>query len=188
MKNVIISAILISFLFASCSSESNKTSESSTVKTESETSVATTDMQKGPINDLLTGYLKLKNALTKDNSNKAAAAGKELVATIAKVNVNDMTTEQKKTFDNISEDATEQAEHIGDNAGKIEHQREHFAMLSMDVNDLITAFGTEQKLYQDFCPMYDNGKGAIWISETEEIKNPYYGSKMLSCGKLKNDL
>jgi len=33
--------------------------------------------------------------------------------------------------------------------------------------------------------MAGDGKGAIWISETKEIKNPYYGKKMLSCGSMK---
>ena len=46
-------------------------------------------------------------------------------------------------------------------------------------------FGSKQKLYQDFCPMANDGKGAIWISEVKEIKNPYYGAEMLSCGSLK---
>ena len=58
-------------------------------------------------------------------------------------------------------------------------------MLSNSINDLIITFGSKQKLYQDFCPMANDCKGAIWISEVKEIKNPYYGAEMLSCGSLK---
>jgi hypothetical protein len=58
-------------------------------------------------------------------------------------------------------------------------------LLSKDVNDLIKVFGTNKKLYQDYCPMADDGKIAIWISEIKEIKNPYKGSKMLTCGSVK---
>ena len=76
----------------------------------------------------------------------------------------------------------------GENANNIAHQREHFALLSKDLNDLIVVFGTKRKLYQAFCPMYDDKKGAIWLSENKEIKNPYYGSKMLSCGSIQKDL
>lgn len=50
-----------------------------------------------------------------------------------------------KEFMDIAESAKENAEHIGDNAGKIDHQREHLAMLSKDVSDLIVLFGTTQK-------------------------------------------
>ena len=42
--------------------------------------------------------------------------------------------------------------------GKIDHQREHLASLSKDVSDLIALFGSSQKLYQDHCPMYNDGK------------------------------
>jgi hypothetical protein len=42
-----------------------------------------------------------------------------------------------KKYVAIADDAKEHAEHIGDNSGKIEHQREHFAMLSKDINDFV---------------------------------------------------
>lgn len=80
----------------------------------------------------------------------------------------------------------ENAEHISTNAGNVEHQREHFALLSRDINDLTDNFGTAGlKLYLDFCPMYNKQNGAIWVSEKKEIVNPYYGSKMSDCGCVK---
>lgn len=135
--------------------------------------------------DIVSNYLKIKNALTQDNSKAAASAGKQLVASLQSASSASLNDKQKKEFADIAEDAQEHSEHIGDNAGKIDHQREHFVMLSKDVADLINTFGAPQKLYQDFCPMYNDGKGAAWISESKEIKNPYYGSEMLSCGSIK---
>ena len=140
------------------------------------------------INEIISDYLKLKNALTKDDTKGAANAGKTLYATFNKVNTNTIDPKLKTEYIDIADDAKEHTEHIGDNVGKIDHQREHFVMLSKDVNDLIKIFGAKQKLYQDFCPMYNEGKGAIWISESKEIKNPYYGSKMLTCGSMKKQL
>ncbi|MFV8369570.1 DUF3347 domain-containing protein [Flavobacterium sp. LB2R40] len=139
-------------------------------------------------NEIILDYLKLKNALTKDDTKGAANAGKALYVTFNKVNTNTIDPKLKTEYMDIADDAKEHSEHIGDNVGKIDHQREHFAMLSKDVNDLIKIFGAKQKLYQDFCPMYNEGKGAIWISESKEIKNPYYGSKMLTCGSMKKQL
>lgn len=81
----------------------------------------------------------------------------------------------------------ENAEHIAAGTGSIDHQREHFDMLSKDVNDLIDTFGSEQKLYKHFCPMYNDNKGALWISEKKEIVNPYQGSKMLTCGSMQKE-
>ena len=41
----------------------------------------------------------------------------------------------------------------------------------------------ETPVYYQFCPMANDGKGANWLSKENAVKNPYYGSMMLSCGK-----
>ena len=54
----------------------------------------------------------------------------------------------------------ENAEHISTNAGNVEHQREHFALLSRDINDLTDNFGTAGlKLYLDFALCITNKMG-----------------------------
>jgi hypothetical protein len=138
--------------------------------------------------DIFISYINLKNKLVQDNSDAAAEKAKTLLASLNRFDTKTLNPIQEKEYLEIADDAKEHAEHIGKNAGKIDHQREHFATLSKDINDLITMFGTKQKLYQDYCPMYNDGKGAIWISEIKEIKNPFYGSQMLTCGSLKKTL
>ena len=61
-------------------------------------------------------------------------------------------------------------------------------MLSKDIYQLVKTFGGEQKLYYDHCPMYNNNKGAYWLSETKEIANPYLGKAMPTCGTVKEEL
>jgi Cu(I)/Ag(I) efflux system membrane fusion protein len=41
-----------------------------------------------------------------------------------------------------------------------------------------------ETLYVQKCPMANSNKGAIWLSMDEEIKNPYYGDAMLTCGSV----
>ena len=183
MKNLILSAIAMAFVLVSCG-QKNKQEE--TVKTESTTGlVAQSDFS---IDIIVKNYLAIKNSLANADSDAAADAGKVLSETMAKTGMEKVSSDQMETYMSIEDDVKEHAEHIGDNAGKIDHQREHFAILSKDINDLIKLLGSNKKLYQDHCPMYDDGKGAIWISESKEIKNPYYGSKMLTCGSLKKTL
>ncbi|MFV8371044.1 DUF3347 domain-containing protein [Flavobacterium sp. LB2P74] len=153
-----------------------------------DTKTSTVTQSSFTINEIVKDYLQIKNALAKDDSKGAATDGKELYATLNSINASSIDPKLKAEYLNIADDAKEHAKHIGDNVGKIDHQREHFVMLSKDVNDLIKTFGTDQKLYQDFCPMANEGKGAIWISEIRDIKNPYYGSEMLTCGSMRKAL
>jgi len=138
--------------------------------------------------DIVERYLRLKNALANDNTKDASTAGKEIIIAMEKLDKSSLAAEQKKVYEDVEGDAKEMAEHIGDNAGKIEHQREHFDMLSKDLYDLVKAFGSGQVLYKDFCPMYNDKKGAMWLSETKTIRNPYYGKKMLTCGSVQEEL
>lgn len=137
---------------------------------------------------IVESYLRLKNALAKDNAKDGATAGKEMVVAIGRFDQSTLTAGQKKLYKDVEEDAREHAEHIGENAGNIGHQREHFDMLSKGMYDLVKAFGAGQTLYKDFCPMYDGNKGAMWLSETKTIRNPYYGKKMITCGSVKEEL
>ncbi|MES1221520.1 MAG: DUF3347 domain-containing protein, partial [Bacteroidota bacterium] len=126
-------------------------------------------------------YLHIKNALVKDDASDAADAAKEMHEAMIKVDKSLLTAEQKKIYDDIEDDLKEHAEHIGKNGGDIEHQRGHFAMMSDDMYDLVKAFGGGRVLYHDHCPMVNDNKGGMWLSETKEIKNPYFGGKMNEC-------
>lgn len=137
-----------------------------------------------PMKAVIQHYLHVKNALADDNGSEAANGAKALAATLENTDPSKFTDEQKKVYNDVLEDLKEHAEHTAGNADKIDHQREHFVSMSADVHDLVKAFGTSQTLYLDHCPMADNNKGANWISETEEIRNPYMGKKMPKCGKV----
>jgi Protein of unknown function (DUF3347) len=140
------------------------------------------------IKEIVSAYLQMKNAFTEDNSSGAATAGKNLEAAFKNFDKSALTAAQKKTYEDVEADAREHAEHIGANGGNIAHQREHFELLSKDIYDLIKTFGAGQVLYKDFDPMAGNGKGAFWISETKDIKNPYMGKAMLTSGSVKEEI
>jgi len=133
---------------------------------------------------IIDNYLKLKNALVQDNSKTAAKAGKTLFDSFENLDKSKIEKSNLKEYNEIVEDAMEHAEHIGENDDNIEHQREHFEILSTDLSDLIKLLGTDRTLFVDKCPMYNDGKGGKWISETKEIKNPFYGDKMMKCGSV----
>lgn len=129
-------------------------------------------------------YMTLKDALVADKKDEAASAGKSLESTLNGFDVSSYTAEQQKDLKDIITDAKEHAEHIG--KSEMDHQREHFKTLSKDITDLVAITGTESTLYQQFCPMYDGG--SAWLSMEKEVYNPYYGSKMLHCGKVQKEI
>ena len=129
---------------------------------------------------IINNYLELKESLASDSKENAAKVGKLLVKSLAGFDISDFNPEQQKELKDIIETAKEHAEHIA--KSEMDHQREHFKALSTDMIDMIAITGTPNTLYQQFCPMYD--KGSAWLSANKDIKNPYYGSKMLKCGKV----
>jgi Protein of unknown function (DUF3347). len=152
------------------------------------TSSVTDKKSSVSIKEIINAYLQMKNAFTEDNSTGAATAGKILETAFKNFDKSALNPAQKKQYEDIVADAREHAEHIGKNEGNIAHQREHFELLSKDIYDLVKTFGAGQVLYKDFAPMANNGKGAFWLSETKEIKNPYTGKAMLTSGSVKEEI
>ena len=136
------------------------------------------------IKEITDHYLQIKNALVNDNGVEAANVAKSMDETLRKMDKSLLTAEQKKLYDNIEDGLEEDAEHIGRNGDKIAHQREHFSLMSKDVYELVKAFGTDRAIYHDHCPMYNDNKGAMWLSEIKDVKNPYFGAEMLTCGTV----
>lgn len=133
---------------------------------------------------ILADYMMLKDALVATNKEDAANAGKKLLSTVSGFDVSSYTSEEQTELKDIIADAKEHAEHIG--KSEMDHQREHFKTLSKDIMDMVAITGTDTTLYQQFCPMYDGG--SAWLSMSKDIKNPYYGSKMMACGKVQKEI
>lgn len=68
-------------------------------------------------------------------------------------------------------------------------QRLAFEKLSMQIYKAVKAKGgNKATVYKQFCPMAFDNKGAFWLSETSDIKNPYFGDEMLTCGNVQEEL
>lgn len=124
-------------------------------------------------------YLELKEALADDEEEKSIQIAEEFYQQVEKMNFSNL--EVKQNFKQLIKDV--------EKSKNIEVARQHFQYLS-DV--LITLAKQEnpldETLYIQFCPMVDNDQGAFWLSTEKEIKNPYFGSMMLKCGSLEQEL
>ncbi|WP_245224777.1 DUF3347 domain-containing protein [Pseudozobellia sp. WGM2] len=94
------------------------------------------------------------------------------------------------TAGNLAESFSEEREDIKKiaiamaEATDIEKQRELFSDITEKVEPMFKESISEGTIYKQFCPMAFDGKGGYWISNVDEIRNPYYGEKMLKCGKV----
>lgn len=183
MKPFILMVAFAATTFAACSNPT-KSNAKTAITAEPTAQTATAPAQNTGASEVVTHYLHLKNALTSDNSKEAATAGGQLHTALVNLGKQTMTDAQKKAYADIASDVEENAEHISENGGNIKHQREHFQSLSGDIYDLVKAFGTSQTLYKDYCPMAK----ASWISEVKDIKNPYLGKSMPTCGSVKETI
>lgn len=190
MKNIILSLAASVLFFSACNSGTKSADRPSVEHTATpSTDTAASKAGQPGLTKIIDVYLQMKNALTRDNDKDAAAAGLNLARAISSIEATSLPPGQAKVFSDIADDVKEHAEHIGANAGNIKHQREHFETLSQDIYDLVKAgVSTSTKLYFDHCPMYNNNKGANWLSETKKISNPYLGQSMPDCGTVKEEL
>jgi copper chaperone CopZ len=128
-------------------------------------------------------YFAVKDALVKTDGNASSTKAKELLKAINAVKMDKLTTEEHTIWMKVMKDLAFDAEHIADTKDA-SHQRDHFMTLSKNMYDLIKASKSETPIYYQFCPMANDGKGANWLSKENAVKNPYYGSQMLTCGKV----
>ena len=72
---------------------------------------------------------------------------------------------------------------------KIGEKRKAFQMISAGLFDLVrTVRYDKEKIYLLHCPMAFNNTGADWLSNATEIKNPYFGKDMLTCGEVRDSV
>jgi hypothetical protein len=116
-------------------------------------------------------YLHLKDALVASKGNEAKKGATELQKAL--LDVSGSTAASKAALEIVA-------------STDLKVQRQAFSTLSNEMATLVKgaklSVGT---LYLDYCPMANGNTGAYWLSNTKEIKNPYFGDKMLKCGSVK---
>lgn len=189
-KKVTTTIMLMAFVGLTTMSckDGNKENTAGTVPSEVNTPIATNDSktQNPEAERVLADYMTLKNALVETDEKAAADAGKILENTLNAFNVDSYTSNEQSKLNEIMKSAIEHAEHIS--KSDMEHQREQFLLLTADITDMVAITGTNNTLYQQYCPMYANDTGGAWLSMEKEIRNPYFGSKMMKCGEVQKEI
>ncbi|MFD2516924.1 DUF3347 domain-containing protein [Salinimicrobium flavum] len=146
------------------------------------------DMQEGNLDDGAQGdiafnnqnmeavynhYVHIKTALVNTNAEEAQNGAKMMTEALQSAGGNEKVLNAAQKIAQTDD---------------INVQRTTFQDLSAAMENMLSGQLSSGEVYKQFCPMAFEGKGAYWLSSSEEIRNPYYGDKMLKCGSVRDTI
>ncbi len=125
------------------------------------------------LSQMLQSYYNIKDALVAGNSKTVSESATDFIKNLNGISLKLISEGNVNTL-------LKDAGTIAD-AKSIDKQRVAFDNFSTNMADVARALKlSDQAVYIQYCPM----KKASWLSNEKSIKNPYYGSSMLTCGKV----
>lgn len=161
MKNTLL-ITLTGLVILSCSG--NKTQESQTE--EQPETAAADETQASTEVAYLEDYMKLKDALVQSDAETAKNAALSL-----------------STHEGLADAASKIS-----TTDDLEAQRAAFKELTDKIINNLKSNDTREAVFVQYCPMAFDNTGANWLSLSKEIRNPYFGDKMLKCGRVEEEL
>ena len=148
----------------------------------------TGEKQKLILADLQAAYLELKDAFTASDSKAVSEKIEQFSGKLPAFQAGSPKNPKAAEFwRQIGQMLRKFADDLEKN-GDLENRRTVFAEISEQMIGASRAFGSAEPVFVQFCPMARQDKGAFWLSRSAEIRNPYYGEKMLSCGEVKEEI
>jgi Cu(I)/Ag(I) efflux system membrane fusion protein len=143
---------------------------------------------KAQLTKVYSDYLDLKSAFVATDAKKVTKEAKDVIASLKSVDMgllkgdaHNMWMNQLKTLNSTINAISK--------SNDIEKQRQEFVQFNNAFYKSVKMFGlVNTTTYYQFCPMANNDKGAYWLSDSEEILNPYFGDVMLNCGEVKETI
>ncbi len=138
---------------------------------------------------LLERYFSLEDALAADDFSAAGKALEGMKELLSSMTGKALTFKDRPSWTRERKLLLEALEKAS-SAPDLKSLREAFAPLSDLVSRAVRDWGAggKGKVYRIFCPMAFGGKGAFWLQPDDQVRNPYYGPKMLKCGEVKEVL
>lgn len=177
MKNLsILVFAIIGITFISCkdNSKQNEPEVVTVDNTADAVEIYEVDATEAEFNDpkveaIFEQYMQVENALINTDAEKTAAESSKLAALLKEANADEPTQAAATAMADLKD---------------VNGQREHFEALSAGVETMLQGALKSGTIYKQYCPMAFNNKGAYWISTSKDILNPYFGDKMLKCGRV----
>lgn len=129
---------------------------------------------------VIVSYLELKDAFVTSQAEAVKQKANIVLQDVRNIDSKDLHKMEKGHLFKIKDMLVAISE-----SSDIENQRDHFIILSENMVAIANNIKRLPKpLYVAKCPMANSNRGAVWLSHSTEIHNPYYGDAMLSCGSV----
>lgn len=140
------------------------------------------EQETNQLRPVFESYFTLKDALVKSDSKLAATSAEDLLKQINAVKMGQLSSEEHTVWMKVLNNLKANTNKISSTTN-LKKQRMAFIDLSGNLYDLSKVSKQDYTMYYQHCPMFNDGKGANWLSKENAVKNPYYGSQMMTCGK-----
>jgi Cu(I)/Ag(I) efflux system membrane fusion protein len=140
------------------------------------------DTFKNQVKVVVAEYLILKDALVESESEKVSSSAGDLQNALTQVDMTLVKGELHNQWMEFLEVIGNESETIK-NTQDLKEQRNAFITLSDAMIRTIKNFEIPGVIYEQFCPMANGGEGASWLSNEDQVANPYYGDRMHNCGE-----
>jgi len=199
MKKIILSILALSGIFSIYWFQFRNNNTSTAPKQEAIKVKKHSETFNNNIDSLLQSYFEIKAAFVNADSTKAKLASDSFITIAGRLNIEELKTDSAGIFESAAafiNDIQSGAKSLSAQKN-IAEMRQDFKGISDNIYPLLKAIHYEgKKLYLQNCPMaFGDNNGADWISNTEEILNPYLGknhpeykSSMLHCGVIKDTI
>ncbi len=173
MKNYILGLALTGVIYSAfaCTNPSQSNTNSEETEAVAEEAQVNPKFADAKVNEVYQHYIHLKTALVNEDE-KEATTGAQMLATALK-------------------DAGIESKNITGVTGAkdVKGKRAKFSELSNELADTFRKSKLESGVvYKQYCPMANDGKGGYWLASEKKIKNPFYGSKMMTCGSVEEEI
>ena len=184
MKKIKILFILANLiLLNSCNFSNTKKPEIIEIKKNIKSEIKIEEIK---VDGYLGNYFKIKNFLVNDDSKNSYEALFELEKSIKSIETVKFSDVDKSQIKSIINNILNNVDKMKSESIKI--QRLYFEKLSQNIFNLINIINPKIKVFHQYCPMFNENKGGMWLSSTKENFNPLFGSSMLKCGYVKSEI
>lgn len=146
----------------------------------SQTGIEKQEAKRTSLEVIFENYFNLKDAFILSDAKVVSERSAQLSTQASDLNMTSLSEDQHNAWTNLKQHIIDISNKISQ-LDKIDEQRKIFSELSADFLQLAKIAKLNYEIYFQHCPMFNNG--VDWLSRDSQIKNPYYGNQMLTCGK-----